>query len=189
MKNDISIRIAELEDAKGIAEVNIETWRSTYQGIMPDSYLCSLSLSERTAGQQTLLAASGSDNDNSRFIAQTVQGRVVGYGAVGKERTNAVNFESELFGLYVLPEYHGKGIGRALTRFALDWLKQKRFRSLIVWVIEANPIGRRFYESLGGHILGINRTKEFDGHLIREVAYGWENLLEISKILNSNDDK
>lgn len=36
-------RKAALEDAPGIANVHVDSWRSTYKGIVPDTYLASLS--------------------------------------------------------------------------------------------------------------------------------------------------
>ena len=37
------IRRARAEDAAGIAQVHVASWRSTYPGMVPDSYLIGLS--------------------------------------------------------------------------------------------------------------------------------------------------
>ena len=40
---DSTIRRALLADAGAIADVHVETWRNTYAGILPDSYLVDMS--------------------------------------------------------------------------------------------------------------------------------------------------
>jgi hypothetical protein len=37
------IRSARVEDAAAIAEVHVETWRTTYAGMLPDNFLLNLS--------------------------------------------------------------------------------------------------------------------------------------------------
>jgi len=41
------IRRATIEDLKGIAKVHVDTWRTAYKDIIPDSYLASLSYEKR----------------------------------------------------------------------------------------------------------------------------------------------
>ena len=38
------IRDAEIEDATGIADVHVQTWQSTYAGVLPGEYLVGLSV-------------------------------------------------------------------------------------------------------------------------------------------------
>ncbi|WP_120495218.1 GNAT family N-acetyltransferase [Kiloniella sp. EL199] len=51
---------------------------------------------------------------------------------------------SEIGGLFLYPEFHGKGFGKALVDHAL-----KLKGSLCVEVFEKNKIGRRFYDLYG----------------------------------------
>ena len=37
------LRRANINDAAAIAKVHVDTWKSTYKGIVPDDYLSSLS--------------------------------------------------------------------------------------------------------------------------------------------------
>ena len=41
------IRLADVKDAKGIARVQVESWHTTYPGIVPKSYLDSLDVKKR----------------------------------------------------------------------------------------------------------------------------------------------
>ena len=44
----INIRTATIEDAKQIAFVHIDSWRTTYSGILTEEYLDKLNLQEKT---------------------------------------------------------------------------------------------------------------------------------------------
>lgn len=46
---ELQIREALLSDAEGIAKVHVHTWQEAYAGLMPDSFLQSWSVEERTA--------------------------------------------------------------------------------------------------------------------------------------------
>lgn len=39
----MEIRKTKLEDASGIAKVQVDSWRKTYKGIVPESFLNSMS--------------------------------------------------------------------------------------------------------------------------------------------------
>ena len=72
-------------------------------------------------------------------IAETIvyeaDGRVVGFVALVGNEVGAI---------FVLPEYQGRGIGRALVDRARELLQ-----FLELDVFEANATGRRFYEAYG----------------------------------------
>ena len=42
-----TIRLARVEDAPGITRVHINSWRTTYKGIVPDKVLANLSFERR----------------------------------------------------------------------------------------------------------------------------------------------
>ena len=44
---DFLIREAAVNDATAIAQVQVESWRTTYAGIVPDAFLASLSVETR----------------------------------------------------------------------------------------------------------------------------------------------
>lgn len=44
----MKIREAIVSDAKGIAKVHVDSWRTTYKGIIPDDFLNNLSYEQRT---------------------------------------------------------------------------------------------------------------------------------------------
>jgi len=66
-----------------------------------------------------------------------------------------------LDGLYVLPSFWGRGVGRALHDDVLDRLRRAGSRRCHLWVLEHNDRARRFYERLGWHENGDTRVVPF----------------------------
>ena len=53
------IRRARADDAAGIAQVHVASWRSTYPGMVPDSYLLGLSTDAYTERWRAILSDHG----------------------------------------------------------------------------------------------------------------------------------
>jgi hypothetical protein len=51
----VSIRSAEIEDAAAIAHVHVQSWLTTYAGIVPAAYLASLNEAKRVGSWQDQL--------------------------------------------------------------------------------------------------------------------------------------
>lgn len=75
------IRKARSEDAKGIAKVHIDSWRTTYRGIVPDTYLKALHYEEKEEIWKRAILT------GSVFIAENEEGQIVGFANGGKERS------------------------------------------------------------------------------------------------------
>ena len=77
--------------------------------------------------------------------------------------------------LYVLPSRQGEGIGRRLVGAIAGRLAEIGVPSMLLWVLMENKTARRFYETLGGTLLG-EGSFELGGTELSEVAYGWKDL-------------
>jgi GNAT superfamily N-acetyltransferase len=168
----LSIRPAVLADAPGIARVHVESWRTTYRGIMPDAVLESFSLEKRTAAWERHL----SDAAPPSFTFAAVRNddraeEIVGWATGGPARSGEGGFSGELAGIYLLQEARGRGIGSWLVSRVAEELLERGFDSMIVWALAENPY-RRFYEKLGGAECA-RKTVERGGKTLEEVAYGW----------------
>ena len=166
------IRKAIHEDVPGIAKVHVDGWRTTYKGIVPDTYLASLSYKNRER-----IWTSGI-KENNVYIAEDADGEIVGFATGGKERTGKyAAYVGELYAIYLLEGYQGKGIGRTLVQSVVDDLLEKKLNSMLIWALEENP-ACRFYEALGG--MKIDTTEiEIEGKKLSEIAYGWNRLAEL----------
>ena len=178
MSKLLTIREAQPADAAQIAQVNFETWRSTYSGILDPEFLEARSLEEQVSlWQETLNTLSPS---SKRFVA--VSGRdVVGYSGGGRNPDTRSPFQSELFGIYVLKAYQGQGLGQELTKVLARWLIGQNYQSMQVWIMEKNPY-RRFYEKLGADLLDQSRDLDYGGKRLTVVSYGWLNLPSLTNL-------
>jgi GNAT superfamily N-acetyltransferase len=165
------IRPAKLADAPSIAQVNVESWRTTYKGIMPDELLANQSVERRETMWSGVL--SNPDSRTFLFVAE-VDGQVIGFAAAGPERTEHPIYKGELYAIYLLADHQGRGIGRALAKAVVHRLLEKGYDTMLIWVAFQNP-ATHFYEALGGHRVASKR-EAFGGTIIEEIAYGYDDI-------------
>jgi ribosomal protein S18 acetylase RimI-like enzyme len=168
-----NIRAAGIDDARAIAEVHVESWKSAYRGIFPDALLDGLSVEQRESRWRDLLATPGPSSAIT-LVGCEAGGRVVGFASGGTERTGELGCDGELCALYLRPEAKRKGLGALLVQQFAQELFARGFDSMAVRVLERNP-ARKFYERLGGKFVG-RQEIERGGETFIEVAYGWLNL-------------
>lgn len=164
------IRQARLEDAPGIARVRVDSWRTSYAGIVPDEYLANLSYEKYENKWTNIL--SDSESKEFVFVAEDEQEQIVGFVAGGPERNNDPVYQGELYAIYLLQSCHHRGIGRRLTLAFVEKLAQEGMHSMLLWVFATNLPARRFYEALDGQLVKTNQF-EICGVMLEEVAYGW----------------
>jgi ribosomal protein S18 acetylase RimI-like enzyme len=168
----LTIRTAELDDAPAIARVHVETWRSTYGGIVPQTYLDGLTVPNRAVAWTRLLEQSG--RSILTMVSEDHNRRIVGFVSGGALRHADARFQAEISSLYVMQAYQGAGHGRRLFMAASNRLAQLGYTGLFVWVLADNP-ARAFYEALGGEAVS-EMTREFAGKSLREIGYGWTDI-------------
>ncbi len=175
----INFRIANILDLKGIVKVKIDTWKTTYRGIISEEYLQSLSYENKEENWRQKLENPA--HGTIIYVAETVQREIVGFALVTLEKCNPIvallqaeKYKGELCAIYVLEDFQHKKIGTELVRLVINYFKVNKVNSMITWVLKENP-SRRFYEKLGGKFLG-EQSIEIGGMRHIEVAYGWENI-------------
>ena len=165
------IRAANIDDAAAISAVHIDTWKTTYRGMVPDYIIDDLDyVKNNERWRQTL---SFLDNQQT-FVAVTDDGRIAGFTSAGPNRNTQYKFDSELYAIYILKKYQRLGAGTALVYEVARWLDSQEYRSMIIWVLKDNP-ARKFYESLGGKYVNLEKVEIGDA-LLDEVCYGWDDL-------------
>ena len=171
------IRIATVHDAAAIAKVHVESWRTTYKGIVPDDFLAHLSYEQREQFWRQVLTEPGSRT--IAYVAEDAQGTVMGFASGGPERSGDPVYTGELYAIYLLAQHQGQGIGRQLVMPLVHHLWQDGMRGLLLWVLAANPAWK-FYERLGGHPV-YEKTVPLGGVALMEVAYGWRDVQALVK--------
>lgn len=183
----VRIRPARHADAAAIALVQGRTWQAAYLGMLPHEILNGFGAAQGTSFWQKVLTRG--DGGDTVLIAEFDQ-EPVGFISSGPIRERIPGYRGEFYALYVMPEAQGCGIGTALIAQAGRAMVRQRWVSAAVWVLEANELGRRFYEYLGGLPLGVAKTLAYRGTSypkIREIAYGWADLRQAGWLVDEPD--
>ncbi len=135
---DIKIKNMESEEEiKGKAYVHWKAWHEAYAGLVSREFLEAWTLEkcEKIAHKwpDNILIAKEGEN-------------VVGFSAYGRHHDDELYDIGEIFAIYVLAEYYGKGVGMALMQAALKILDVPQ---IAVWVLDGNNRAISFYKKCG----------------------------------------
>ena len=174
----MKIRRAAKADAPAIGRVHVETWQSTYAGLLPDDMLVRMSDVRQTVWWSRALG----DPREARgvFVAEDEAMGVVGFGSCGPVRDPPEGLNGteqrvgEVYTLYVESDFQNQGLGRRLLDAMFRQLKADGFDTAVLWMLARNPT-RFFYEGLGGDRVG-QRIDRLGGGEVEEVAYAWRDL-------------
>ena len=164
------IREAMDGDEIGLAEVHVDTWLSTYKGLVSDLFLDQLDYQVSAQKWKDIIA----ENSHILLVAEDDEGKIVGYAFGGDNRAGDAIYDGELYALYILNSSQRKGVGKLLVKSFTKRLMDEGFKSLIIWVLKGNP-NYQFYENLGGQKNG-EKIITIDGINYTEIAYTWDNL-------------
>lgn len=89
------------------------------------------------------------DGDHALFVAQTAEGRAVGWVHVFVRQLLVLDRHAELGGLVVDEGYRGRGTGRLLMETAEDWASGRGCEALYVRSNVVRERAHRFYEGIG----------------------------------------
>ena len=157
------IRAATSADIADLARVHVQSWRETYAGIVPQTYLDDLSPESRTEQWRRTL-----EFGNAVFVAE-VADQIVGFASCGAAMEEG--YDGEVYALYLLKSQHGSGIGKALFEAALEALRSQGKRNVIVWVLADNPT-RAFYQHMGG-VQTLEKPIEIGGVTLLELGFAF----------------
>ena len=160
------IRFATPTDAVRIAEIHVAAWRVAYRGIVPDTFLASLSVEKRAEGWRR-----GIETNPRLVLVSEREGEIVGWISIGPGRDDDTKSDGEVYALYVQPETWTRGIGRELMTRGEEELWSRGVSRVVLWVLDANSRARRFYEAL--HFMPDSRSKEItlEKAKLTEVRY------------------
>jgi ribosomal protein S18 acetylase RimI-like enzyme len=174
-----TVRQAQVEDARRIAEIYVASWRSTYAGILPDRILLNMSADIQEA-RWWRHALTRPRPDHMILVVEDDAQQVVGFGSAGPSRRGDDTAEGEIYTLYVEDEHHGRGLGRDLLLALGEALQRRGMESLVIWVLKENP-ARFFYQDHGG-TYAARRPGRLQGADIEELAYRWADIGDLLSV-------
>jgi len=109
------------------------------------------------------------------YVSETSDDRIVGFACGGPVSDGLEQYEGEIYSIYLLEDYQRGGLGRQLLLSTARRMKDDGIDSMLLWVFEENHGARRFYESLGGELIGRKKIRIGSADLV-ELAYGWKDI-------------
>lgn len=134
-----------MADAPAIGEIHVRSWQAAYAGLIPAGFLARLSVSSRAASWARRIG----DGDGQVLVIED-DGDVAGFAAFGP---------GQLYALYLLPEFWGRGLGRTLHDRVVDELSGD---SAVLWVLATNERAKAFYVRQGWVDDGARQTETID---------------------------
>ena len=131
------------DEIKGKAYVHWKSWQEAYPGIVNQQYLNELTLDKCES-----IAYRWLDN----IIIAKDGDAVVGFAGYGKYRNDELENTGEIFAIYILAEYYGRGVGYRLMQKALSQLSD--YPKIAVWVLKDNKRAINFYKQCGYRLDG-----------------------------------
>lgn len=155
------VRWATVDDAPELADVHVSSWQAAYAGILPEEFLDGLDREQRTRWWRRFI-------DDGVMVHVSEAGRVVGFCHAGDSDDEDWG---EVFAIYVHPDHWGEAHGHALLVAGEATLVARGHERALLWVLESNERGRRFYERQGWSVGDPFRVEEIGGVQVTEVRY------------------
>lgn len=147
---NIIIRNIKKEDIPQVVDIQILGWQTAYKGIIDDSYLNSMNREER-------IELRNKDFDQGGFIVAESNNEIVGFSRYVNNNffsPKTPEVDCELTALYTKPNLKGCGIGTKMFQYVLNEFKKQNKTKMIIWCLKENYPARKFYEKMGGKIIG-----------------------------------
>ena len=146
---EINIRRITIDDVATLSDMAKQTFYDTFTGTCTEEDMQSF-LEQYFSQKQ--LGAEISNANNLYFFAEA-EGIPVAYLQFMEDYSGFPLIKKwkalELKRIYVVRDYHGKGIAQKLMDFILDFAKEKKYEAVWLGVWEHNIRAQKFYEKYG----------------------------------------
>jgi GNAT superfamily N-acetyltransferase len=167
----LTIRQATEKDIPAIVHTYVQSWQSTYRGLLPPSFLEAIN----PLSAEKTFRESFESKGFSYFVllAENPGGETMGYLDGGRDREDPGKTLGEIYGMYLLEPFQGQGTGRELLEAAFRKYKALGFREVRTWVLREG-LARGFYEKAGGKPGTETKNMSIGKDSISLVSYRWE---------------
>lgn len=130
------------------------SWQAAYAGLLPDDFLARLSAGERAASWAGRIR-----EGVGQVLVLEEDGVIAGFAAFAP---------SQLYAMYLLPEFWGRGLGRALHDRVVAAMSGD---SAVLWVLATNERAKAFYARQGWVDDGATGTETLDDVTLEVVRF------------------
>ncbi len=168
--DNIVIRFATREDINQVARLHVESWCSTYKGIINQDYLDNMmnNIDKR-------IKRMNDEFELRKMVVAIKENEIVGFSEYtdSNKFSTDVSCDCELCGLYVKNEYKNCGIGTLLFEFVSNTFRKLNRSKMLIWCLEDNCPAISFYKKKGGNIEKIKNI-EINNKKYNEVALSFK---------------
>lgn len=133
----MKIRLAVIADVEQMSHVVVSTWKVAYKGLISQAYLNKLTTEMYNERFKRQLYAK-----KLLFLVAEIQDTIV-----GMLQANIKNEIMQIDMLYVLPQYHQQGVGKALlNKVVSDYIGVEK---VVLNVLDKNNAAKQFYKKQG----------------------------------------
>ena len=164
----ITIRRITSADVTALSAIAKQTFFDTFTGTCTDADMA-VFLEDYFNEQQIAKELS---NANDYFFFAEIDNKPAGYIRFMEDYSNLPLMKQwkalELKRIYVLKEYHGKGVAQALMQFCIEFSEMENYEVIWLGVWEHNLRAQKFYEKYGfvksghAHNFPIGNTPQTD---------------------------
>jgi len=153
----ITICKALFEDANNYVDCLISCWQSAYKGIVPDEFLNNMPTEKNQRIERYKKSLINPDIETYCVINEE---KMIGFLCIHKK-------DGEIWAIYLIEEFCGKGYGKKVLDFAVNELKRIGHKQIFLWVFEENNRARRFYEKNNFYLNGAKREMTYGKPLVQ----------------------
>ncbi|WP_423410314.1 GNAT family N-acetyltransferase [Heyndrickxia sp. MSNUG] len=165
------IRSAEEKDAKVLSEVRLQIDGETenMDRERGEAYI-------DEAGFMKIINAD-SENEHNLFLVAEVNGRIAGFSRCAGNTLKRSSHRVE-FGIGVLKEFWGYGIGKKLLEESINWADSNGIKKICLHVLETNEKACELYKRYGFEVEGVLKKDKLlsDGNYYDTIVMGRLNL-------------
>lgn len=165
---ELKIVRATVADARDLSYVRVLSWKAAYAGIVPQGYMDGMTPEGGVERAKQVMPTRPEE-----YYLAYCGGLSMGMFILGAtDQEDACPNTGEVFALYLLPDYWGRGYGKALMDYAVNRLRELSYQSVVLWVLEENKRARAFYENYGYRFDGTRKDIEI-GKTLVEIRYSY----------------
>lgn len=161
----IDIREADINDYKTIAYIINEAYKVAYKDIIPQEDML---LYSGTARRENLIKEYFKEGKLKYYIAK-LYGKDCGIVSFKPYEGDKYKDCAFIMQLDVLPQFHRKGIGKALMAHITEIAKSEGYKMFFLIALEENKKACLFYEKLGFEYCGAEDSPDFSKRVVRAL--------------------
>jgi ribosomal protein S18 acetylase RimI-like enzyme len=167
VRSGFSVRDSTAADLERVSDIKVRNWADAYGSILEPAVLAPFL--DRDA-QLAELREKSAQPDTLLLVAEHGSGDIIGFALT------YLDYEPEpwLESLHVLRESRGSGLGTLLMRRTAERVIARGHTSMRLGVISGNVAAARFYERLGGAMIGLEPLSWAPG--VEHEVYRWADL-------------